>query len=215
MRRVVLFAVLLCVLNSCGTQIYVPARIVRGDSPGALGFVPVAGGWLLLRCNTDSDLHAYTHKETSHEREQEGHDHAEHKHNAVITDNEPCYAVLEQVFTTAELAVAEQRIVADLHHDERDRAAQLSFAAVLAVLSLPISQAIVANFTVSIPITLGVGVAFYHIHRKVQQIVSLQWEMEVAVAELRNPSAQHNSNVSLTIVEEVLLRYLTSAPPHK
>lgn len=212
MRRVAVFTVLLCALSSCDTQVSAPARIVRGDAPGVLGFVPVADGWLLLRCNTNSDLHAYAHQYRPGHTEYEQADDGGHGHTAVIENSETCYAVLEQIFTTEELTIVEQRIAADLHHDTHNRMSQIGLSAALALLSLPISQAIVASFKVSIPITLGVGFAFYHIHRQVQQIVSLQREMKTALAELRNPSARHNSSMSLTCVEEILLRYLTSLP---
>ena len=170
-----------------------PAYVVRGEAAGALGFVRAADGWLLLHCNSESDLHAYRHGE-------------EHQAGEGL-----CQAALPRIFSTAELAAAQQRIAADLQRGTGERAVQIGFSVTLAALSLLISRAIVADLKKVIPITLAVGFGLYHAHRKVQQIVSMQQGKGTALAELRDAQARHHSSMSLTSIKELLLRYLTSA----
>lgn len=193
----VVFLWLVCMLSSCGAEVSVPAYVVRGEAAGVLGFARAEDGWLLLRCNNESDLHAYRHGEE--QQAGEG----------------LCHAALLRIFSTAELAAAQQRIAADLQRGTGERAVQIGFSVTLAALSLLISHAIVADLRKVIPITLAVGLGLYHAHRKVQQIVSMQQGKETALAELCDTKTRHNSSMSLTSIEEVLLRYLTSALPHR
>lgn len=195
MRRIVVCTLLVCALSGCGEQVSAPTYVVRGEAAGVLGFVRAGDDWLLLRCHHVRDLRAYRHDAERHARE------------------ELCRAALARTFSTAELAAAQQRIAADLQRGMGERAMQISFSVTLAALSLLLSRAIVADLRKVIPITLAVGFGLYHAHRRVQQVVSMQHSKETALAELRDPQARHNSNTSLTAVEEVLLRYLTSASP--
>ena len=195
MRRIVVCTLLACASSSCSEQVSAPTYVVRGESAGALGFVHTGDGWLLLRCDRVRDLQAYRHDE---ERQ---------------AGEVPCRAALPRTFTTAELDTAQQRIAADLQRGAGDRVAQISFSVTLATLSLLLSRAVVADVKKVVPITLAVGFGLYHAYRRVQQIVSMQRGKETALAELRAPEARHNSDASLTAVEEVLLSYLTGASP--
>ena len=192
MLRIVVFTVLLCAWSGCGTPTYQPAYVVRGEAQAVLGLVQAAEGWLLLRCNSEQDWHNYRDDEKQ------------------TTEAGTCHAASPQIFTTAELAEAQQHIAADLHHGTGKKVVQVGLSATLAAFSLLISRAIVADLKKVIPITLAVGLGLYHVHRQVHRIVSLQQEKETALAELRDPSQRHYSATSLTIVEEVLLRYLTN-----
>ncbi len=194
--RVVVFAVVIGALSSCGRQVSVPAYVVRGASAGVLGFVRSVDGWLLLRCNHERDLHAYRHGDEQQE-----------------AGKELCQAVLPRIYTTAELAAAQQRLAADLQRGTGEHAKQIGFSVALVALSLLISRAIVADVKKLIPITLAIGLALHHAHQRVGQIVSMQPGKETALAELRAPEVRHNSSMSLTIVEEVLSRYLDGATP--
>ena len=187
-----MFTALLCALSSCGTQTYQPAYVVRGEAQAVLGFVQAEEGWLLLRCHSEHDWHNYRY-----DKEQR-------------TDEEACHAASPRIFTTAELAEAQQRIAADLHRGAGEHVVQVGFSAALAAFSLLISRAIVADLKKVIPLTLAVGLGLYHAYRQVQRIVSLHQEKTTALAELRDPRQRHYSATSLNIVEDVLLRYLTS-----
>ena len=208
LRCVIMLAVLLCTLNNCGTQAYQPAYVVRGEAQAVLGLVQVEDGWLLLRCNREHDLHVHSLRSQdaaslSCSRDDE----------AQQADDGACRTALPRIFTTAELATAQRRIATDLQRGAGERATQIGFSISLAALSLLISRAIVADFKKVIPITLAVGLGLYHAHRQVQQVVVMQKEKATALAELRDPRQRHYSATSLANVEEVLLRYLTSAPP--
>ena len=172
-----------------------PTYVGRGESAGVLGFVCARDGWVLLRCDRVRDLQAYRYDEEQQASEV------------------PCRAALPRIFTTAELDAAQQRIAADLQRGAGERAVQISFSVTLAALSLLLSRAIVADSKKVVPITVAVGFGLYHAYRRVQQIVSMQRGKETALAELRAPETRHNSDTSLTAVEEVLLSYLTSASP--
>jgi len=195
LRRIVVCTLLVCASSSCSEQGSVPTYVGRGESAGVLGFVRAGDGWMLLRCERERDLQAYRHDE---ERQ---------------AGEVPCRTALPRTFTTAELAAAQQRIAADLQRGAGDRVAQISFSVTLAALSLLLSRAIVADVKKVVPITLAVGFILYHAYRRVQQIVSMQRGKETALAELRAPETRHNSDTSLSAVEEVLLSYLTSASP--
>ena len=232
LRCVIMLAVLLCTLNSCGTQAYQPAYVVRGEAQAVLGLVQVEDGWLLLRCNREHDLHAYSLRSqdslplASSLRSQDSLPLASSLRSldslplarsradeAQQADDGACHTALPRVFTTAELAAAQHRIATDLQRGAGERATQIGFSISLAALSLLISRAIVADFKKVIPITLAVGLGLYHAHRQVQQVVFMQKEKATALAELRDPRQRHYSDTSLASVEEVLLRYLTSASP--
>ena len=215
-----MLAVLLCTLNGCGTQAYQPAYVVRGEAQAVLGLVQVEDGWLLLRCNREHDLQVYSLRSqdasplasspSSQDSLPLSRSRADEAQQA---DDGACHTALPRIFTTAELAAAQHRIATDLQRGAGERATQIGFSISLAALSLLISRAIVADFKKVIPITLAVGLGLYHAHRQVQQVVFMQKEKATALAELRDPRQRHYSATSLASVEEVLLRYLTSAPP--
>lgn len=195
MIRVIVFTLLLCGLCRCAAPVAEPTYIVRGDAPGALGFVPVEDRWLLVHCSQEQQLFDYRYG-----AEQHG-----HKDEDML-----CHVPLPRLFTTAELAAAQQRLAADLHRGTGDQAVRVGFAVAFAALSLLISRAVVADSKKVIPLTLGIGFVLYHAHHKVMSIVALQKEKVTALAELRDPNTRHHSNAPLPSVEGVLIQYLNN-----
>lgn len=189
--RCALVLVLACTFSACGVEVSVPAYIVRGNAPAALGFVQTDKGWLLLKCNTEQDFLAYRHDNPS---------------------NDTCHVPLARHFTTAELATAQQQLSAELDRGKQDHVVGVAFAAALAAASALVSRAVVADMKKVVAITLVVGFTLFHVHRKLLTIVSLREEKRVALAELLAPDVRHNSDGALVSIEEVLLRYLPSTP---
>lgn len=191
MIRVVVFALLLCGLCCCAAPVAAPTYIVRGDAPGALGFVQVEDRWLLVRCNTEQQQLNYRYDDEQHE-------------------DMLCYVPLPRLFTTAQLAAAQQRLAADLHRGTGEQVGRVGFSVALAALSLLISRAVVADIKKVIPITLGIGFILYHAHHKVMSIVALQKEKVTALAALRDLHTRHHSDAPLSSVEGVLVQYLNN-----
>ena len=197
MLRVVVFVLMWCSLCRCAAPVAEPSYIVRGDAPGALGFVAVADRWLLVHCSTEQQLFNYQYDAEQHEH---GHE----------DEDMFCHAPLPRLFTTAELAAAQQRLAADLHRGIGDQVGRVSFSVAFAALSLLVSRAVVADIKKVIPLTLGIGFVLYHAHHKVMSIVALQKEKVTALAELRDHNARHYSEASLPSVEGVLVQYLNN-----
>ena len=196
MWRVAVLLLSVCsVFNSCAVEVASPAYIVRGNAPGVLGFMPVSNGWLLLRCNTLADWHAY--------------------HQASADDSKAdiaCHPSLPRHFTTEELAATQQRLAASQQQSKLQRAAHITLSLVLAAASVPISRALVADLKKVIPITLVVGLALHHVQQEIGHIIMLSKEKNTARAELHNPSVLHRSTTALTSIEEVLIQQLQQTP---
>ena len=195
-RAVVFLAIL--VLVGCGAQEEVAETefIMKGNSPAVIGFVRIADDkYVLAKCNTEEDFADY--------RNLLGGDYTDR-------DNNPCYLPIMRAFTATELTMIKEKIAAELEGKVTDQLTRIVFSASLAAASLLISRAIVAELVKVIPITLATGLGLFYVQRKLVTILQSLEEKRVILQDLDQIDTRHSSDSSLSIVEEVLVKYLSS-----
>lgn len=173
------------VLNGCGQSSVrtatAPATvqyITSSEASALLAFVPVTGGYQLVRCNSLNDF---------------------------LDEDSRCQTI-SQVLTVERLTEVKDRLEAELTDSSRYRSWFLP--TLLAVASIVVSKAVLRDLIKVVPITFAVGIVLSYGQKQLLRIVQFHDEKRVIVEELQDMNNEHRSSTSLTIIEEVLLSYL-------